>query len=87
MPKSPAWLKVGRGVLTAPGCGMGTMIAADAKQKIMAIDGVGDATVDLVWDPPWNPGMIAEEAIKFNYRMIIAFGRDDRAEHPAHQMY
>jgi metal-sulfur cluster biosynthetic enzyme len=38
------------------------MIAADAKQKIMAIDGVGDATVDLVWDPPWNPSMIAEEA-------------------------
>jgi len=48
--------------LTAPGCGMGAMIAADAKQKIMAIDGVGDATVDLVWDPPWNPSMIAEEA-------------------------
>ena len=48
--------------LTAPGCGMGTMIAEDAKQKIMAIDGVGDATVDLVWDPPWNPSMIAEEA-------------------------
>lgn len=48
--------------LTAPGCGMGTMIAADAKQKIMAIDGVGDATVELVWDPPWTPSMIAEEA-------------------------
>ncbi len=48
--------------LTAPGCGMGTMIAADAKEKIMALDGVGDATVDLVWDPPWNPSMIAEEA-------------------------
>src|SRR5688500_20299168 len=28
--------------LTAPGCGMGTMIAADAKEKIMALDGVGD---------------------------------------------
>jgi len=48
--------------LTAPGCGMGTMIAADAKQKILAIDGVGDATVELVWDPPWTPSMIAEEA-------------------------
>ena len=48
--------------LTAPGCGMGTMIAADVKQKILAIDGVSDATVDLVWDPPWNPSMIAEEA-------------------------
>ena len=48
--------------LTAPGCGMGTMIAADAKEKIMALDGVVDATVDLVWDPPWNPSMIKAEA-------------------------
>ena len=48
--------------LTAPGCGMGTMIAADAKQRIMTLEGVEDATVDLVWDPPWNPSMINEEA-------------------------
>jgi len=48
--------------LTAPGCGMGTMIAADAKQRIIALEGVEDATVDLVWDPPWNPSMIKEEA-------------------------
>jgi metal-sulfur cluster biosynthetic enzyme len=51
-----------RMTLTAPGCGMGTMIAADAKEKILALDGVGDAIVDLVWDPPWNPSMISEEA-------------------------
>ena len=48
--------------LTAPGCGMGAMIANDAKQKIMDLEGVSDATVDLVWDPPWNPSMISEEA-------------------------
>ena len=48
--------------LTAPGCGMGTMIAADAKQRIMTLEGVEDATVDLVWDPPWNPSMMTEEA-------------------------
>ena len=36
--------------LTAPGC---AMIAADAKEKILALEGVRDATVDLVWDPPW----------------------------------
>ncbi|MSP37905.1 MAG: DUF59 domain-containing protein [Deltaproteobacteria bacterium] len=48
--------------LTAPGCGMGGMIAADAKAKIMALEGVIDATVDLVWEPAWNPSMIAEEA-------------------------
>jgi len=48
--------------LTAPGCGMGTMIAADAKQKIIGLEGVEDASVDLVWDPPWNPSMIKDEA-------------------------
>lgn len=48
--------------LTTPGCGMGTFIANDARQKILALDGVGDASVDLVWDPPWNPNMISEEA-------------------------
>jgi FeS assembly SUF system protein len=48
--------------LTAPGCGMGTMIAADASEKIKTLEGVEDVTVDLVWDPPWNPNMISEEA-------------------------
>jgi metal-sulfur cluster biosynthetic enzyme len=48
--------------LTAPGCGMGTMIAADAKQRIEALEGVSEASVDLVWDPPWNPSMISDEA-------------------------
>jgi metal-sulfur cluster biosynthetic enzyme len=48
--------------LTAPGCGMGTMIAADAKEKILALEGVSDATVDLVWDPPWDPSRISDEA-------------------------
>lgn len=47
--------------LTAPGCGMGPTIAADAKSKIMTIAGIHDATVDLVWDPPWNQDMISEE--------------------------
>ncbi len=47
--------------LTAPGCGMGPTIAADARGKILAIEGFADATVDLVWDPPWNQDMISEE--------------------------
>lgn len=47
--------------LTAPGCGMGPAIAADARQKILAIDGVEEADVELVWDPPWNQSMISEE--------------------------
>ena len=47
--------------LTAPGCGMGPVIAADAQARIMTIDGIDDAHVDLVWDPPWNQDMISEE--------------------------
>lgn len=47
--------------LTAPGCGMGPAIAADARQKILAIEGVTDAEVELVWDPPWAQSMISEE--------------------------
>ena len=47
--------------LTAQGCGMGTVIAADAEEKIRALEGVGDAKVEIVWDPPWNAQMISPE--------------------------
>ena len=46
--------------LTAPGCGMGPTIAADAKGKILALEGIDEAEVELVWDPPWNQSMISE---------------------------
>ena len=46
--------------LTAPGCGMGPVIAADARQKVLDLPGVALAQVDLVWSPPWNQGMISE---------------------------
>jgi probable FeS assembly SUF system protein SufT len=46
--------------LTAPGCGMGPAIAAEAKNKVMTVTGISDADVELVWDPPWNPSMISE---------------------------
>lgn len=47
--------------LTAPGCGMGPVIAADAQARVMTIEGIDDARVELVWDPPWNQDMISEE--------------------------
>lgn len=47
--------------LTAPGCGMGPAIAADARQKLLAIPGVADANVEVVWEPPWAPSMISPE--------------------------
>ena len=47
--------------LTAPGCGMGPVIAADAQSRIMTVEGIDDAHVELVWDPVWNQDMITEE--------------------------
>ncbi len=47
--------------LTAPGCGMGPLIAEDARAKIAALPGVDSARVHIVWDPPWSPQMITEE--------------------------
>ncbi len=47
--------------LTAPGCGMGPVIAADAQSRIMTIDEIGQAEVELVWEPAWNQEMISEE--------------------------
>ncbi len=44
--------------LTAPGCGMGATIAGDAQQKILMLPGVEDASVEIVWDPPWHQSMI-----------------------------
>ncbi|MDA7651266.1 iron-sulfur cluster assembly protein [Akkermansiaceae bacterium] len=47
--------------LTAPGCGMGPVIAADAQARIMSLSEINNAEVELVWDPAWNQDMISEE--------------------------
>jgi len=48
--------------LTAPGCGMGPMIAADVKRRVQQISGVRNVLVDLVFEPMWNPSMMSEAA-------------------------
>jgi probable FeS assembly SUF system protein SufT len=48
--------------LTAPGCGMGPVIADEVKQKVKGVPGVGDIKLELVWDPPWDQSMISEAA-------------------------
>jgi probable FeS assembly SUF system protein SufT len=47
--------------LTAPGCGMGTVIARDAQEKLLYLDAVEEANVEIVWDPPWHQSMITAE--------------------------
>lgn len=48
--------------LTAPGCGMGPMIAADVKRRVSMVEGVKNALVDVVFDPPWAVSLMSEGA-------------------------
>ncbi len=50
--------------LTAPGCGMGPVIAEDARQKIATLPTVESAKVHIVWEPTWTPQMISPEGRK-----------------------
>ena len=50
--------------LTAPGCGMGPVIAEDARRKIAELPSVRSAKVHIVWDPVWTPHMISPEGRK-----------------------
>lgn len=47
--------------LTAPGCGMGPVIAGDAQSRIESLSGVERALVEIVWDPPWHQSMISAD--------------------------
>jgi metal-sulfur cluster biosynthetic enzyme len=47
--------------LTTPGCGMGAMIAGQAEEAIREA-GAKNVLVEVVWDPPWNPDMMSDEA-------------------------
>ncbi len=48
--------------LTAPGCGMGDILVADAREKIAVIPTIAEVNVELVFDPPWNQTMMSDEA-------------------------
>jgi len=48
--------------LTAPGCGMGGVLAGDAQAKIGALPGIREANVEVVFEPQWNPSMMSEAA-------------------------
>jgi len=48
--------------LTAPGCGMGPVLAQDVQNKLLSLEPIDEANVELVWDPPWNQSMMTEAA-------------------------
>jgi FeS assembly SUF system protein len=51
-----------RMTLTAPGCPVAGYLVEEVQQKVSAVPGVTDAEVELVWEPPWSPSMMSEEA-------------------------
>ena len=48
--------------LTSPMCPVAESLPEEVKSKVEALDGVAAARVNVVWDPPWNPSMMTEEA-------------------------
>ena len=50
--------------LTAPGCPASAYIHQDVKRKLEQLQGVKEAVVNIVWDPPWTPEMMSEAAKK-----------------------
>ena len=48
--------------LTAPGCGMGNVLKAEAEDKIRRLPGVKEVDIKVVFDPPWDPSRMSEAA-------------------------
>ena len=48
--------------MTAPGCGMGDVLAEEARAKVQALPGVAEVDVELVWDPPWDIHRMSDAA-------------------------
>lgn len=48
--------------LTAPGCGMGDVISQEVQNKLLTIEGIDEANVEVVFDPVWNQAMMSEAA-------------------------
>ena len=48
--------------LTAPGCPVAQTFPGVVENAVRDVEGVNDARVDLVWEPPWHQGLISDEA-------------------------
>lgn len=48
--------------LTAPSCPVAGVIPGEVEARLRAVEGVTDAEVELVWDPPWDPSRMSEAA-------------------------
>ncbi len=50
--------------LTTPGCPLHAFFVKDVEEKVKALPGVREVEVELVWEPPWSPEKMSEEAKK-----------------------
>lgn len=48
--------------LTTPHCPVAESMPSEVELRVGAVPGVGDAEVNLVWDPPWSPANMTDEA-------------------------
>jgi len=47
--------------LTAVGCSLGPQLVAEIESKLLGVDGVEDAKIDMVWNPPWTPERLTDD--------------------------
>ena len=48
--------------LTSPACPVAGSLPGEVEQKVRSVEGVTEARVELVWDPPWTPERMSEAA-------------------------
>lgn len=48
--------------MTSPGCPAAGQIVSEAKYLIEEMEGVDEANIEVVWDPPWDPSKMSEAA-------------------------
>lgn len=51
-----------RMTLTSPNCPAAGSLPGEVRDKVQGVPGVKDVTVDVVWDPPWDPSRMSEAA-------------------------
>ncbi len=51
-----------RMTLTSPHCPVAESLPEEVRQKVLGVPGIEDAAIDLVWDPPWSPSLMSEDA-------------------------
>jgi len=68
--------------MTAPGCGMGNVLRADVESKLLRLPGVKAVHVEVVFDPPWHPGLMSDAA-----KLQLGFDLDYGTTHASPPIY